>query len=291
MNTNPLAHRYLELLKKSLLNELYVENEARIIQVLSHVLNNDGRLTYRTTYEVPDWLLTTLRKIKTDGSTILLRLSNADGSSTPMPQLRNYTELSHTMIGIKRLDNIQYCIETVLADAIPGDVLEAGIWRGGAVIFMRGVFAAYGVTDRTVWAADSFQGVPPPSHPEDEHLDLSARVFPILAVRREEVGALFERYALLDDQVKFLEGWFKDTLAAAPIERLSVLRLDGDLYESTMDTLNPLYAKVSTGGFIIVDDYYSCPPCGRAVDDVRLAHGITDPIVQIDAQSIFWRKF
>jgi len=86
---------------------------------------------------------------------------------------------------------------------------------------------------------------------------------PVLAVPLEEVQALFRRYDLLDAQVRFLKGWFKDTLAGAPIERLALLRLDGDLYESTMDALVPLYDKVSPGGFVIVDDYYSCAPCGR----------------------------
>jgi O-methyltransferase len=290
MNNNSLARRYLELLKKSLLNLLYVENEARLIGVFSQIMNSLDRLTYHDVYDVPDWMLATLKRIKDDGSSIMLRATNADGTVTSVPSMRNYTELAHTMIGKKRLDNIQYCMETVLADGIPGDVLEAGIWRGGAAIFMRGVFAAYGVTDRTVWAADSFQGVPAPTHPADRGLDLSSRLFPILAVSRDAVSELFERYELLDEQVKFIAGWFKESLVAAPIERLAVLRLDGDLYESTIDTLEPLYAKVATGGFIIVDDYYSCPPCGAAVEDFRRIHGITDPLVRIDDQGVYWRK-
>ena len=91
------------------------------------------------------------------------------------------------MIGRKRLDNVQYCIEEVIKSGIPGDLIETGIWRGGATIFMRGVLAAYGITDRRVWAADSFQGVPPPTHPEDAGFDISARVFPVLSVKLEEV--------------------------------------------------------------------------------------------------------
>jgi O-methyltransferase len=169
-------------------------------------------------------------------------------------------------------------------------MIETGVWRGGATIFMRGLLAAHGINDRVVWVADSFQGVPPPTHPQDANFDLSAKVYPFLTVSRKEVQGLFERYGLLDDQVKFLEGWFKDTLASAPIETLSILRLDGDLYESTMDALNPLYAKVTTGGFIIVDDYYSCPPCKRAVDDFRATKGISDEMFKIDDQSVFWRK-
>src|SRR5207248_8332186 len=109
---------------------------------------------------------------------------------------------------------------------------------------IRGILAAYGITDRTVWAADSFAGVPPPTHPQDREVDLSAGVLPVLAVPLEEVQELFKRYDLLDAQVRFLKGWFKDTLVDAPINRLAMLRLDGDLYESTMDALVPLYGKV-----------------------------------------------
>ena len=234
--------------------------------------------------------MATLRIAREAGETLILHRNNPDGTSTPMPLLRNYTELAHTMIGRRRLDNLQHCIETVLREEIPGDLIETGIWRGGATIFMRGVLAAYEVADRVVWAADSFHGVPPPTHAEDAGFDLSAERFPVLAVPRAAVAELFARYGLLDDQVRFIEGWFRDTLAAAPIERLAVLRLDGDLYASTMDALVPLYPKVARGGFVIVDDYASCPPCGRAVDEFRAAHGIREPLIPIDAQSVFWRK-
>ena len=69
-----------------------------------------------------------------------------------------------------------------------------------------------------------------------------------------------------------------------------MLRLDGDLYESTMDALVPLYDKVSGGGFVIVDDYYSCAPCGRAIDEFRATRGISTPLQKIDEQSVFWQK-
>src|SRR5207253_2399001 len=286
-----LAARYLALLKKSLVNELYIENEARVVLVVDSLINRRpfelGHL-YGIGREVA--LLALLRKAKDDGSSVILRARRPDGISAPVAEMRNFTELSHTMVGRKRLDNIQYCIETVLADEIPGDFLEAGVWRGGSCIFMRGVLAAHGVADRTVWAADSFAGVPPPTHPQDEGVDLSAGVLPVLAVPLEEVQQLFKRYDLLDSQVRFLKGWFKDTLAAAPIDRLAMLRLDGDLYESTMDALVPLYDKVSTGGFVIVDDYYSCAPCGRAIDEFRATRGISTPLLKIDEQSVFWRK-
>ena len=99
----------------------------------------------------------------------------------------------------------------------------------------------------------------------------------------------FERYGLLDDQVRFLEGWFRDTLPRAPIEKLAVMRLDGDLYESTMDGLTNLYDRLSPGGYVIVDDY-SIPACRLAVEDFRRARGLTEEIVQIDWTGVFWRR-
>ena len=65
----------------------------------------------------------------------------------------------------------------------------------------------------------------------------------------ETVKANFEKYGLLDAQVVFLKGWFKDTLPAAPIGKLAVMRLDGDMYESTMDALKSLYPELSPGGY------------------------------------------
>ncbi len=199
---------------------------------------------------------------------------------------------AHSMIGEKRMDNIRDAIVHVLSENVPGDFIETGVWRGGACIFMRAVLAAFNITDRTVWVADSFEGLPPVNaeqYPEDAKCaDLSQ--FSELAISLEEVQSNFEKYGLLDDQVKFLKGWFRDTLPTAPIEKLSVLRLDGDMYESTMDALNSLYHKVSPGGVIIVDDYNAINACKQAIHDFRDAHGITDPIQAIDYYAVFWIK-
>src|ERR1039458_3986673 len=166
---------------------------------------------------------------------------------------------------------------------IPGDFLEAGVWRGGATIFMKGMLAAYGVHDRRVWVADSFRGLPVPDEvhfPQDVPIDQS--IFEELAVSQEQVRANFARYDLLDDQVLFLEGWFKDTLPTAPVDALAVLRLDGDYYESPIQILESLYHKVSPGGFVIVDDYGCIEACRQGVSDFRAANGIEDPIVTVD---------
>jgi O-methyltransferase len=199
---------------------------------------------------------------------------------------------AETMIGMQRLTSLQQCVETVLAEGVPGDLIECGVWRGGACILMRAVLAAYGDEARSVWLADSFQGVPrsdPANYKADKGIraDFAAG---ILGVSEAEVRANFERYGLLDERVRFLPGWFKDTLHDAPIERIAVLRLDGDLYESTIQALDALYPRLSPGGFCIVDDYQAVKACEMAVTDYRTKHGITEEIVDIDGTGVLWRK-
>jgi O-methyltransferase len=205
---------------------------------------------------------------------------------------RDWPARADSMIGLARMENIQHCIETAIRDDVPGDLIEAGVWRGGATIFMRGVLKAYGETDRTVWAADSFEGLPAPDpirYPADAGDTFYKKDG--LAVGVDQVKHNFERYGLLDDQVKFLVGWFKDTLPTAPIEQLAVMRLDGDLYESTWQAIEALYPKLSPGGFCIVDDYGDLvAQCQRAIHDYRDAHGITEEIVDIDGFGAYWRK-
>lgn len=228
----------------------------------------------------------------------LLKLSLTDLLYETDPKLRamrldggDWPGRGLTMVGLKRLDNLQLVVEDVIARGVPGDLIEAGAWRGGSCIFMRGVLKAHGVTDRRVWVADSFEGLPVPD-PEKYPADAEAgpEAAGMMAVSLETVRDNFARYGLLDEQVVFLKGWFSETLPRAPIEKLAVLRLDGDLYESTMDSLVNLYPKLSPGGYVIVDDYGSTPPSAKAVTDYRAKHGIDDPIVKIDWTGVYWRK-
>jgi O-methyltransferase len=182
-------------------------------------------------------------------------------------------------------------VTSVLRDGVPGDLVETGVWRGGATILMRAVLKVHGSQDRRVWVVDSFEGLPRPDprrYPKDagdQHWRQRS-----LAVSIDEVRANFERYGLLDEQVRFLPGWFSETLVDAPIERLAVLRIDADMYQSTMEALRFLYPKVSAGGYVIVDDYGAVDGCRAAVDDFRAAQGISDELVPIDWTGVFWRR-
>jgi O-methyltransferase len=273
----PIRSRYLELMKKTLTDEIYAD-----VRPGHEIRSGRGREPRTLARNLVVALLAR-------GGFTLVRRSSAErrlgGTIVPLS--------AHTMIGRARLDHLQRCAETVLDSGVPGDFVEAGVWRGGASILMRAVLAARGVTDRCVWLADSFMGLPPPNaeaFPADRgswlHEDQT------FSVGLNEVRKNFAAYDLLDEQVRFVPGWFKDTLADAPIERIALLRLDADLYESTWQALTGLHHRVSPGGVVVVDDYRSMAGCRRAVDDFRERNGIDDEIHEIAnaADGVYWRR-
>lgn len=202
-----------------------------------------------------------------------------------------WPDQGETMIGWKRLTHLEMCIKNIIEENIPGDFIETGVWRGGACIFMAYLLKINKINNRIVWIADSFQGLPAPD-PQRYPLDSESTLHtvPCLAVSEAEVRKNFEKYVIEDSNTRFLKGWFKDTLPTAPIERLSLLRLDGDLYESTMDALQALYHRLAPGGYCIIDDYGAIPACRQAVEDFRQTAGIAGEIIPIDWTGVYWRK-
>src|SRR5207244_684219 len=91
------------------------------------------------------------------------------------------------------------------------------------------------------------------------------------------VQSNFAKYGLLDDQVVFVKGYFSETLPDLDAKAFSLIRLDGDIYESTLDAMESLYPKLSPGGFCIIDDFSSFTDCRQAVEDYRAEQGIEDP--------------
>lgn len=196
-----------------------------------------------------------------------------------------------TMVGLDRLDDLQRCVESVVADGVAGDLIEAGAWRGGAALLMRATLNTLDGGDRTVFVADSFQGFPEasgdPSQGHDVSLDLAGCDF--LAVPLDEVKQTFSRFGL-EDGVTFVPGFFQDTLPALAGRRWSIIRLDGDTYEATWTGMQSLYAGLSVGGYVIVDDYLVLDRCREAIDDYRREHRITEPIEEVDWNCVRWRK-
>jgi Macrocin-O-methyltransferase (TylF)/Coenzyme PQQ synthesis protein D (PqqD) len=271
----PLRRSYLDLLKRTLVNLVYPEDAVRIDSALGGTVNGDIRLLRDVRYARPDVYDEVVA-------------SKLEGGVDPFAG----TKFAHTMIGLSGLDNLERCAHRVFADGVQGDFLEAGVCYGGASIFMRALQVAYGEEERATWLADTFAGVPPPTHEVDrEHeLDLTEERVPWMAASLETVRDNFATYDLLSDQVRFLPGLFADTLPGAPVERLAILRVDGDLYSSTRDALDALYDRVSDGGYVIVDDYGCLDPCRIAVDDFIAERGLDVELHQVDWTRVCWRK-
>ena len=269
--------RYLELLKKVLTRYELGERHRPLWERISPRESRLARLRKRLILGASELLPRDVAVVRAAPFDPYLR---ENGLDTPAD--------AETMVGLKRLDNIQQCVADVLRRNVPGDLIECGAWRGGACIFMRAVLAAYGDRTRTVWVADSFEGLPKPGAGSED-----ARIWEggEMAVSLDEVRGNFARYGLLDGQVRFLKGFFIDTLPQAPVERLALMRVDGDLYDSVIQTLQYLYPKLSVGGYVLLDDYHQkLPPAVKAVDDYRQAHGITETIHRVDPYGAYWQK-
>jgi len=198
---------------------------------------------------------------------------------------------AHTMVGILRLANVRTLAQRAIDLEIPGHFIETGVWRGGCCILMRGVLAANAVSDRIVYVADSFEGLPPPN-PRLFPVDAGDTLHTIteLAVSLDEVKTNFTRYGLLDENVVFIKGFFSDTLPKLDAGPFALIRLDGDMYESTYVALQCLYPKLSVGGFVIIDDYGAIEHCRKAVTDYRSEFGIDEPLHEIDWTGVWWQK-
>jgi len=270
---------YLTLLKEAITASLYPESSWMVI-----------RKEHRkgiASFAITSFLKRSILEILSSQNFVLVKKRPFD------PKVRGNGEdwpmFGYSMIGHRRLDNIEYCIRSALSSGVEGDFVECGVWRGGASIYARSVLNLLGAQDRTVWLADSFEGFP--VQKQEDKLDPPLAGVSQMIVQLDEVRENFARFGLLGDNVKFLKGWFSDTLPGAPIKKIAVLRLDGDYYSSTMDSLNGLYDRVAPMGYVIVDDFNCFKTCERAVEDFCSSRGIKPNFIQIEGgEGVYWQK-
>lgn len=208
-----------------------------------------------------------------------------------------------SMIGLNGLTLVETFLKDIIHERIMGDVIETGVYKGGTSIFMRGVLSVLGANERVVYVADSFQGIPEVDknmYPDDAVHEGSENI--LIPVTMEKVRDNFFQFGVLGTNVKFLKGWFKDTLPSAGFQtrKLALVRLDGDLFESTWDALSNIYEHISPRGYIIIDDYGDWDGCRLAVDFFRkicgetnrllLWPGVTTPTQNQEQKFATWRK-
>lgn len=210
-----------------------------------------------------------------------------------------------TMLREQDLENIANLIKVSISKGLGGDFLEAGVWRGGGSIVAKAAVQAYANNNKTVYVCDSFLGLPKPDEKwkadkYDTHFLLSD-----LPVSKDEVERNFQLNGLLDEKVLFFKGYFKESMPTVRrhVRKLAVLRLDGDMYSSTMEVLGELYDRVEMGGYVIVDDW-KLPGAHAAIHDFFDCFNFTKSFVGIGAEDkpftragtrwrhnkVFWEK-
>ncbi|WP_153799444.1 TylF/MycF/NovP-related O-methyltransferase [Foetidibacter luteolus] len=154
-----------------------------------------------------------------------------------------------------------------LVDSVDGDIVECGSWKGG---MMAGISSVLG-RKRMYYLFDSFEGLPAAKQVDGEAAirwqnDKNSELY-LNNCTADEIEA---REAMQKAEVphEVIKGWFNDTVSSfRSTNKIALLRLDGDWYESTLTCLQALYPKVVKGGLVIIDDYYSWDGCSRAVHD------------------------
>lgn len=208
----------------------------------------------------------------------------------PMPNPWDGDRL--TLLPWSNLQHLDFAIRDTISRNIEGDFIETGVWKGGACILAKSIYNEIS-PNRKVYVADSFEGLPRPDpmYPQDAN-DMHY-TDDMLKISLESVKDNFEKCGLLDDNVIFAKGWFKDTIRNLDIEKISILRLDGDMYESTIQVLEPLYEKLSIGGYCIVDDYQHHKGCKEAVDVFLSKYKIDADLIKVEGDTVgthYWIK-
>jgi hypothetical protein len=218
--------------------------------------------------------------------------------------------LPNTMLSAPCLINAYDAMETIERERIEGAVVECGVWAGGAIGLMASVTKRHRNRQRTFHLFDSFEGLPQPSGHDVDVLDTFRERHPELApddgaggdglvaigacaAPLNEVHRLFFDVLAIDRrQVVIHKGWFQETVpaGAASIGPVSLLRIDGDWYESTRTCLEGLYDNVVEGGFVIIDDYGAFVGCRRAVDGFLRSRAPDVRLVDIDGEGVYFRK-
>lgn len=188
----------------------------------------------------------------------------------------------YTMLPARRGRTLHRLAATVEREGVPGDLVDCGVWNGGSSVLLSAA-----APSRNIWCFDSFEGLPEPGPLDGERGHERGGT---IVGSEERVRDAFARHAD-PARIRIVRGWFADTfpVVAPGIDRVAVLHVDGDLYESVRLTLETFYDKVSPGGFVVADDYGGWEGAGVAVDEFRAARGIRSPLVPVDASGCYWR--
>jgi hypothetical protein len=182
----------------------------------------------------------------------------------------------YTMTGLERRASLLGAVDHVARHRIPGDVVECGVWRGGSMMAVALALMARGDTSRDLWLFDTFEGMSAPTdvdrgpggEPAQAQLDRASRDAPVWAVATlDDVRANLASTGYPAERIHCVQGKVEDTIPGAGPQRIALLRLDTDWYESTRHELVHLYPRLVRHGVLIVDDYGHWEGARKAVDE------------------------
>lgn len=185
----------------------------------------------------------------------------------------------YTMSSNARLRGLYRGVRHVVTNEIPGDVVECGAARGGSAALM-GLTLNRLHARRRLWVFDTFEGLPPPTL-DDPDFEIAKLYTGECRGELDEVAGLFERLGILSN-TRFVKGLFQKTLPACAVEKIAVLHVDGDWYDSVRVCLAQLYERVSPGGIIQIDDYGHWAGARKAVDEFMHQRAIDVPLERLD---------
>jgi hypothetical protein len=201
----------------------------------------------------------------------------------------------HSVVEQKFYEDVVPLFERIEESRVPGDILVAGVWRGGSSLYLQALNLLLEL-NKKIWLSDTFSGFVEESitHEKDRQafqLFTQTLKFAANFPTPGDVERLFRSCNLWNSDVTILEGPLEKTLLHPSIESLSLLHIDVDFYEPTRAALELAYRKLSPGGYVIIDDYgVDMFNCKDAVDDFRAANGITEPKYFMTDYIVYWRK-
>lgn len=200
----------------------------------------------------------------------------------------------YTMTTPERIWALLSSVKYVVANKIPGALVECGVWRGGSAMVMAYALQDCGDTERRLWLYDTFEGMTEPSN-ADVELATGKSASSLMEITKkegqrniwcdsplEEVTNNLLRTGFPMEHVQLVKGDVLETLRTRVPEKIALLRLDTDWYESTKAELEVLYPRLQSGGVCIVDDYGYWEGSMKAVDEYLATNGTHVLLHRID---------
>lgn len=204
------------------------------------------------------------------------------------------SDIVYSMASESEIDFMRIAIKDILQSQIVGDIVQAGVWRGGMSIWMNyliyNLFPGQNIEPRKLWLFDSYGEFPCPTYPRDKYVHPVTEILYENHATTEVVESNFEKFGIPTSNVYLVKGKFEDSIKNVDIPKISILHLDCDYYDSTLLMIEKYYPKITKGGYIIINNYYyEYIHAKIAVDEYRGKNNITNPVIKLGEKYGYWK--